>query len=133
MDMAADETDDPAVVEDRLPQMQVRRMGREIAAIGIVGESDITRFIALYHRDGAAIADAGVPGGSEVHGHRDGRALRVGEHHREILRLLDEGGQGGAIERVGHVLSRRSAMVGKDLQSHLVDGHLLTPPFRDAG
>ncbi len=120
--MPAREGHDLALVEDRLPAMQVGRVRRQEAAIGIVGEGDIAGPVAaLDQRDGAAVIDARIPGGAEIHRHRDSQPGRVGQHHREVLRLLDEGRMRGAVERIGHVLGRGAAMIGENLQRDFVD------------
>ena len=41
VDVIADEADELAVAEDRLPQMDVGRVGRDVAGIGIVGDADV--------------------------------------------------------------------------------------------
>ena len=73
VDMAADEADDLALVEDRLPEMGVGRVRREIAAIGIVGEGDVARPIVVDQLDRPVVVHARIPGRAEIHRHGDDR------------------------------------------------------------
>lgn len=123
VDVSAGPADDLAVVEDRLPQVQVGRVGSEEPAVGIVGKGDVFRFVVRDHGHGAGVADARIPGGAEIHRHRDRRACRIEQHHGEVLRLLHERRVRGAVQRVGHVFGRRPRVVSHQLQRNLVEGH----------
>jgi hypothetical protein len=54
--------------------------------------------------------------GAEFHRDGEGRPRTVHQHHREVLRLLDEGGVRCAVQRMGHVFGRRAGMVRQNLK-----------------
>ena len=129
VDMGDREAGDLALVEDRLPDMHVRRVRAHEARVGIVGDRDVAFLVAVDEPQRAAVVEADEPGDAQLVGRGEGLAVGIGEAGGEVLRLLDEGRVRGAQERARHALRRGGAVVGEDLQRHLVDGHgaLLVP------
>ena len=65
MDMAAYEADDLAIIEHRLPDMNIRCVGGHIAAIWIVGDANIAWLIIVDHFQDWTVVDAVDPRCSE--------------------------------------------------------------------
>ena len=128
VDVTDSETHDFAGVEDRLPDMHVRRMGADEAAVRIVGEADIAFLVPVYRPDDIAVIHADEPSGAEFRGGRESVAIGGRQRRGEIFGFLHEGRMRRAIERVGHALGRCDAMVLQYLQGDLVDGHALALP-----
>ncbi|CFU65060.1 Uncharacterised protein [Bordetella pertussis] len=127
VDVAADEADQAAVAEHRLPDVHVRGMGGHEAAVRIVGEIDVAFAIIVEHGDDPAIVQPGVPGRAEGLGRGEGLARRRHQLRREVLGFLHEGRIGGAHQRIAHRLGGGGAMVGEHLQAEIVHGHDAAP------
>ncbi len=131
VDECPGEADELALEEDRLRQMDVHRVGDEaVGAMRIVGDD---------HVAGGQIAAEGLDQAADVladgrrhagHG-RKGEELAGGPRQRdlEILRLLDEGGVGGAVgdrrgllgdgrETVPHDLGERGVQASSSISIH---------------
>ena len=133
VDMSAGKRDQLALVEDRFPHMQVRRMGRDVAAIGIVGEGDVAFFVAaIDHVQRIAVIEPREPSRTQVERDGEGLARRRQQPDGEILGLLHEGGMRRSVQRVGHALGRGTAMVREDFKRYFVDRHLRNLPANRA-
>ena len=128
-----DETPGPAqqlaVDEDRLPQIDVRKMRRHAPrGIRIVGDEDVA-FLDVI----AAGRNGRLHRHADHHQHavaaRRGKDLAAArdQHGAVVLRLLDEHGMRGARHDLGHLVDDGLEPVEQDLQADLVVHHGSSP------
>src|SRR4051812_4691060 len=58
VDVARDEADKPAAGENRLPKMEIWRMGRDVTAVGIIRDPDVPILVTFGGTQHSCIIDA---------------------------------------------------------------------------
>ena len=123
VDVADGEGDQLVLPEDRLPHMQVGRVGADEAAVGIVGDADVARPVVADHAHGIGVVEADEPGGAEIARAGEGHAVGRGEAGGEVLGFLHEGRVRRAEQRERHAVGGRLGVIGEDLQGDRVGAH----------
>lgn len=115
MNVAHNEADNFTLVEHRFPDVDIGRVGRHVAGIGVVGNADVAVSVLFNQRQHRRIVDAAVPGRAEAARRGERQAAAADNLAGEIFRLFNKGGVRRAHQGKGHRIGSRGAVVRQDL------------------